>query len=138
MKILISKCLLGCNCRYDGKNCLNEKVVALQKDNEVFAICPEVEGGLPTPRQPGERVNDKVMAKNGADVTNEYMKGAQIALDIAKRENIDLAVLKSKSPSCGTGLIYDGTFTGGKIPGNGVTSELLQKNGFKVITEEEL
>lgn len=138
MKILVSKCLLGYNCRYKGDNCVNAKVVELAKENEVFAICPEVEGGLPTPRDPSERVADKVFSKAGKDVTQEYEKGAEIALKMAQENNVDLVIFKANSPSCGCGIIYDGTFSGNKIPGNGVATELLLKNGFRVITEENL
>lgn len=138
MKILVSKCLLGYNCRYKGDGCLHEKVAALAKDNELIPVCPEQEGGLSTPRNPAERVNDKIISSAGVDVTKEYMKGANIALALAKENKVDFAVLKANSPSCGKGIIYDGTFTGNKIPGNGVTAELLMNNGFKVLTENDL
>ena len=95
-------------------------------------------GGLPTPRDPSEIVGDKVVSSAGKDVTVEYRKGAQTALYLAKLNHADFAILKAKSPSCGKGLIYDGTFTGNKIPGNGVTVSLLQKNGIPVYTEDEL
>ena len=138
MKVLVSNCLLGINCRYKGDNCKNEKVLEFLKDKEVIGICPEVEGGLPTPRDPSEIVNDKVISKAGKDVTYEYKKGASIALKLAQENNVDLVLFKAKSPSCGSGLIYDGTFTGNKIPGNGIAADLLIKHGFKVITEEDL
>lgn len=138
MKILVSKCLLGINCRYKGDNCFNEKIAALAKDNELIGVCPEVEGGLSTPRNPSEIVNDKVISSAGKDVTAEYKKGAEIALKLAQDNKVDLVIFKAKSPSCGKGLIYDGTFTGNKIPGNGIAAQLLIDNGFKVITEEDL
>ena len=138
MKILVSKCLLGYNCRYKGDNCINSKVLELAKENEIIGVCPEVEGGLPTPRDPSERVADRVFSKAGKDVTQEYEKGAEIALKLAQDNNVDLVIFKAKSPSCGCGIIYDGTFSGNKIPGNGVATELLLKNGFRVITEENL
>ncbi len=138
MKVLVSNCLLGINCRYKGDNCKNEKVLEFLKDKEVIGICPEVEGGLPTPRDPSEIVNDKVISKAGKDVTYEYKKGASIALKLAQDNKVDLVLFKAKSPSCGSGLIYDGTFTGNKIPGNGIAADLLIKHGFKVITEEDL
>ncbi len=138
MKVLVSKCLLGYDCRYKGDNCKNDKVLEFLKDKEVIGVCPEQEGGLPTPRDPGERVGNKVISNKGKDITAEYQKGAQIALKLAQDNNVDLVLFKAKSPSCGKGLIYDGTFTGNKIPGNGVTSELLLSHGFKVITEEDL
>lgn len=138
MKILVSDCLLGHNCRYCADNCKNDAVLALGEKYQIVGVCPEQVGGLSTPRPPAERVGDKIIAKTGADVTAEYTKGAQIALQLAKDNQIAFAVLKSKSPSCGKGLIYDGTFTGGKVEGNGVTTELLLANGFTVYTEEEL
>ena len=138
MKVLVSKCLLGFNCRYKGDNCKNDKLLEFLKDKEVIGVCPEVEGGLPTPRDPSERVANKVISSKGKDVTVEYQKGAEFALKLAQDNNVDLVIFKAKSPSCGCGLIYDGTFSGNKIPGNGVTTELLLKNGFRVITEENL
>lgn len=138
MNILVSKCLLGYNCRYKGDNCKCDKVLALSKNYNIIPICPEQDGGLPTPRDPGEIVNGKVISSKGIDITEEYKKGAENALKLAKENNIEFAVLKAKSPSCGKGLIYDGTFSGNKIPGNGITAQLLLDNGFKVITDEEL
>ncbi|MBQ7638540.1 MAG: DUF523 domain-containing protein [Clostridia bacterium] len=136
-KILVSACLLGCECRYDGKSCKNDAVLALKAEHTLFPVCPEQLGGLPTPRQPSERQGDKVVMKTGVDVTNEYMKGANEALRIAKTLNIKKAVLKANSPSCGKGVIYDGSFTGRKCPGNGVTAQLLSENGIEVFTESE-
>jgi len=136
--IIVSKCLLGYNCRYDGQNCLSEKVCKFCEGHTVIEICPEVDGGLPTPRTPSERVGCKVLMKDGRDVTSEYNIGARKALEEAIAQKADFAILKTKSPSCGKGLIYDGSFTGNKIPGNGVTAELLLANGIPVYTEEEL
>ena len=138
MKILVSKCLLGENCRYKGDNCKSDKVLAYLEGHEIIPICPEQAGGLAIPRDPSEIVGNRVISKSGKDVTAEYQKGASIALKLAQKNKVDLVILKAKSPSCGVGLIYDGTFTGNKIPGNGVTADLLIKNGFKVITEEDL
>lgn len=139
MKILVSKCLLGYNCRYKGDNCLNDKVKALsQKGYEFVGICPEQDGGLPTPRDPGEIVGDKVLTKEGKDITAEYRKGAEHALQLAKSEGITMAVLKSKSPSCGCGKIYDGTFSGTLKNGNGITAQLLLDNGIKVVSDDTL
>ena len=138
MKILVSKCLLGENCRYKGDNCKSDKVLAYLEGHEIIPICPEQAGGLPTPRDPSEIVGDKVISKAGKDVTYEYKKGASIALKLAQENNVDLVLFKAKSPSCGSGLIYDGTFSGNKIPGNGIAADLLIKNGFKVISEEDL
>ena len=130
MKVLVSKCLFGFNCRYKGDNCKNDKLLEFLKDKEVIGVCPEVEGGLSTPRDPSERVANKVISSKGKDVTAEYQKGAEFALKLAQDNNVDLVIFKAKSPSCGCGLIYDGTFSGNKIPGNGVTTELLLNNGF--------
>ena len=138
MKILVSNCLLGVNCRYDGKNCLSSKVMKFLKGNEVIGVCPEDAEGLPTPRQPSEIVGNKVFAKDGVDVTKEYMAGANYALQLAKNKKVDLVLLKSHSPSCGKGVIYDGTFSGKFTRGDGVTAKLLEENGFKVITEEDI
>ncbi len=138
MKVLVSNCLLGINCRYKGDNCKNDKVIKFLKDKEVIGVCPESAGGLPIPRDPSEIVGNKVLSKSGKDVTAEYKKGAEFALKLAKENKVDLVIFKAKSPSCGHGIIYDGTFTGNKIPGNGITTQLLLDNGFKVITEEDL
>lgn len=137
-KIIVSSCLLGCNCRYKGDNCLNDRIISLTPKNTIVPVCPEQMGGLSTPRDPAERVNDRVISSAGRDVTAEYCKGAQAALYFAKLNNVDCAILKAKSPSCGKGLIYDGTFTGAKIPGNGVTVELFENAGIKVFSEDEL
>lgn len=138
MKILVSSCLLGENCRYKGDNCKNEKVLALKGEHELIGVCPEVMGGLSTPRAPSERVGDKVLSSEGKDVTENYRAGAEAALKIAKREKVDYCIFKAKSPSCGCGKIYDGTFSGKLVEGNGVTSELFLKNGFSIKTEESL
>lgn len=139
MKILVSACLLGCRCRYDGKSMPNEKVLDLAKENVLIPVCPEQMGGLTTPRNPSERQkNGAVIMNDGTDVTENYMRGAKIALEIAEINNIDFAIMKAKSPSCGKGLIYDGTFTGTLTEGNGCAVDALLKAGYKVITEKEL
>ena len=138
MKILVSSCLLGENCRYKGDNCRNEKVLALKGEHELIGVCPEVMGGLSTPRAPSERVGDKVLSSEGKDVTENYRAGAEAALEIAKKEKVDYCIFKAKRPSCGCGKIYDGTFSGKLVEGNGVTSELFLKNGFSIKTEESL
>ncbi|MCH5198929.1 MAG: DUF523 domain-containing protein [Oscillospiraceae bacterium] len=137
-KILVSACLLGCNCRYDGKSCLNENIIALKKKHTLIPVCPEQLGGLETPRSPSERQGDKVIMKTGEDVTAEYMRGAQETLRLANLFNIKKAILKANSPSCGKGIIYDGSFSGQKCSGNGVTAELFMKNGITVCSEEEI
>lgn len=137
-KILVSACLFGNNCRYKGDNCLSEKLLDLGKDNVLIPVCPEQLGGLPTPRHPAERVYEKVISDIGVDVTEEYNRGANLAVEIAKANAVDYCVLKANSPSCGKGVIYDGTFTGGKREGNGVTVDKLLAEGFTVVTENEL
>lgn len=137
-KILVSACLLGIDCKYSGGNNLNEKVLEYIKDYEVIPVCPEIMGGLSTPRPPSERIGDKVLNNQGTDVTNEYTKGALETLKLAKLFNVKKALLKAKSPSCGKGKIYDGTFTSILIDGNGVTVDLLESNGIEVISEQDL
>ena len=136
--ILVSSCLLGCACRYKGDDCKNEKILELAKEHILLGVCPEQMGGLETPRDPSEIVGDKVLSCAGRDVTAQYQKGAEAALYLAKLNHVDFAILKAKSPSCGKGLIFDGTFTGNKIPGNGVTVSLLLENDIPVYTEDEL
>ena len=139
MDILVSACLLGTPCRYDGASRPCGELARLEVlGHRLIPVCPEVMGGLPTPRDPAERQGDKVISCTGKDVTKEYTKGAETALYFAKLNHVDFAVMKAKSPSCGKRLIYDGTFTGNKIPGNGVTVELLNANGIPVFTEDEL
>lgn len=137
-KILVSACLLGIDCKYSGGNNLNEKVLEYIKDYEVIPVCPEIMGGLSTPRPPSERIGDKVLNNQGTDVTNEYTKGALETLKLAKLFNVKKALLKAKSPSCGKGKIYDGTFTSTLIEGNGVTVDLLESNGIEVTSEQDL
>ena len=137
-KLICSACLLGCECRYKNDGCKNEELLALAAGHVLIPVCPEQLGGLPTPRNPAEIQGDKVISCVGDDVTAQYRKGAETALYLAKLNGAAKAVLKAKSPSCGKGLIYDGTFTGGKVAGNGVTAELFLKNGIAVYTEDEL
>ncbi|MBO7703895.1 MAG: DUF523 domain-containing protein [Solobacterium sp.] len=136
-RIIVSGCLLGLECRYKGDGCRNERVLALGKTHTLIPVCPEQMGGLPTPRIPSERVDDRILSAKGADVTEQFAKGADTALAIAKLTGADFAVFKTNSPSCGKGTIYDGTFTGGKKPGNGVTAELFLANGIPVYTEDD-
>ena len=136
-RILVSSCLLGSQCRYKGDGCRCEKVLALAENHILIPVCPEQMGGLATPRDPSERVNDKVMSCKGRDVTEQFRKGAENALFLAQLNHVDFAVFKANSPSCGKGIIYDGTFTGGKKEGNGITADLLLENGIPVFTEDE-
>ncbi len=137
-KILVSACLLGYPVRYDGKCKLNEKIKELAKDNVLIPICPEILGGLSTPRLKSEIKDKRVVRCDGTDVTFNYNRGANIALDIAKINNVDYCILKSKSPSCGKGLIYDGNFNGTLIKGYGITCRLLMDNGFVVFDEKDI
>lgn len=146
--IIVSACLCGINCKYSGGNNLDEKVLKMFKEGKAIPVCPEQLGGLTTPRLPQEIVSGsgedvlvnkaKVISIDGINRTNEYIKGAQEVLKIAKSCNADLAILKADSPSCGTYEIYDGTFSGRKINGSGVTAALLKQNGIKVISENEI
>jgi len=137
-KLLVSACLLGVPCRYDGKSVPCEAVIGLMKDCFLVPVCPEILGGLPTTRTPAERVGEQVIARDGRDVTAEYQRGAQQALYLAQLYGCKRAILKSKSPSCGCGQIYDGTFSGRLTEGIGLTAQLLAENGLDVQTEQEL
>jgi len=137
MKI-VSACLAGINCRYDGNSKPNEKVIELVKQGKAILVCPEQLAGLTTPRTPAEEKNEKIITKDGKDLTKEFQKGAQEALKIVKLSNCKEAILKAKSPSCGCGKVYDGSFTGKLISGDGVFTKLLKENNIKVITEEDL
>ena len=136
--ILVSACLLGIGCRYDGKHKANHEVIRLAEKYNLIPVCPEIYGGLPTPRIPSERIGDKVMMKDGRDVTDNYKRGALEALELCRIYNIRTAILKERSPSCGKGEIYDGTFTGALTERDGVTAELLMKEGIRVIGESEI
>lgn len=137
-KILVSACLLGIPCRYDGKSNPNQEVISLKDKFELIPICPEVLGRLPTPRIPAEIQGERVVRSDGVDVTLEYTEGAKKALEIAKEKDCDLAILKAKSPSCGNREIYDGTYTKTLIKGKGITVKLFEKNGITVINESEI
>ena len=138
MRIMVSACLMGENCKYNGGNNLSEKVLNYVKGHEVITVCPEVMGGLPTPRVPAEIVNGIVTNKEGIKVDTEFRKGAGMALEIAKENQVDLVILQSRSPSCGQKQIYDGTFSGKKIDGQGVFAKMLMENGFQVVDVENL
>lgn len=138
MRILVSACLLGCHCRYDGSHRACEAVAQLREKHQLIPVCPEQLGGLATPRLPSEIVGDKVMAQDGSDVSLAFQKGAHETLKLARLLGCDTAILKSGSPSCGYGEIYDGTFTGGKRPGKGVTAALLEHAGLRVLNEEQV
>ena len=136
--LLVSACLLGTPCRYDGKSKAYPGIDALRKKYNLIPICPETLGGLPTPRTPSERVGDRVLMQDGTDVTENYKNGAKKAYEIAKKFNSSKALLKAKSPSCSKSGIYDGSFTRTLIDGMGVAAEYLASNGITVYSEEEI
>src|SRR5690554_1028550 len=138
MNILISACLLGVNCRYDGSGKLIDEIVQLKENYNLIPVCPEVYGGLETPREVAEIMNGKVINLKGKDVSQNFIRGANETLHLAKLYNCKYAILKEKSPSCGFGQVYDGTFSGNLVKGNGYTAELLSKNGIKIIGESEI
>lgn len=140
MNILISACLLGENVRYDASNNKIDSTLfeSVLSSHTLFSFCPEVEGGLLTPRNPAEILNNKVFTNQNDDVTSAFELGAQKALDLCQKENIQVALLKAKSPSCGNEYIYDGTFSKQLISGMGITAKLLSQNGIKVFNEEQL
>lgn len=133
--ILVSACLLGVSCRYDGKSKPNENVIALKDRYNIIPVCPEIMGGLPTPRTASEIQGCQVVMGNGTNVTKEYRKGAEEVLRLCRLFGCKRAVLKEKSPSCGFGKVYDGTFSGKLIDGNGITAKLLMENGIEVFGE---
>ena len=137
-KIIVSGCLLGCDCRYKGDNCKCDELLELAENHTLIPVCPEQLGGLCTPRNPAEIVGDKVISNHGKDVTYEYTKGAEMALYIAKTNNADAVVFKANSPSCGKGKIYDGSFSGTLTDGNGVAAECLMERGIRVFGESEI
>ncbi len=146
--ILVSSCLAGLEVRYDGKHSLHDQIKRLVAEKKAITICPELSGGFSIPREPAEIIGGdgydvldgkvKVIDKSGKDVTDLYIKGAHATLKIAKELKASLVVLKENSPSCGSSMIYDGAFMGNKIAGDGVTSALLKRSGFRVISEEQL
>lgn len=136
--ILVSRCLLGDACRYDGTAKPCPAVIALAAHYTLVPVCPESDGGLPTPRPPAERQGDRVVNRAGEDVTAPYARGAGLALAAAQENRVALAVLKSRSPACGRGRIYDGTFTGTLCAGDGVCAARLLAAGIPVFTEDDL
>jgi len=140
-KILISACLLGENVKYDGgHNSIvdNPFINKLLKLDMLIPFCPEVEGGLETPRVPVEIIDNKAINQIGEDKTSYFNQGAQKTLELCKKHNIKYAILKFRSPSCGSGQIYDGTFSHTLVSGDGISTKLLKENNIKVFTEKEL
>ena len=137
-RVLVSACLLGAACRYDGKSQALTELDALLKRCEPIPVCPEQLGGLPTPRTPSERLGGRVISREGVDVTDAFTRGATETLQLANRLGVKLALLKARSPSCGSREIYDGTFTGRTIPGQGATAEALTAAGIAVYDESRI
>ena len=138
MKIMVSACLLGENCKYNGGNNRNEELIRRLSGHTVIPVCPEVLGGLPVPRVPAEIVDGVVTNREGVSVDEAFRRGAAAALETALREQPDIIILQSRSPSCGVKQIYDGTFSGSLIPGMGVFAEMVKKAGFRVADAEDL
>ena len=138
MRILVSACLLGVCCRYDGQSKACPAVLKLLNDHELIPICPEQLGGLPTPRPPAEIQGSKVINREDVDLTAQYQKGAEEAARLFQLLRCDCAILKARSPSCGCGEVYDGSFSGTLVPGDGITAQALNRLGIRVLTEETL
>ena len=138
MVILVSACLLGENCKYNGGNNRNERVLRYVQGHEVISVCPEVLGGLPCPRKPVEWVGERVLTRDGDDCTENFRLGVQKALDIIGDKHIDLAILQSRSPTCGVKQIYDGTFSGVRIDGMGALARALHERGIPLMDAEDV
>ena len=138
MTILVSACLLGANCKYNGGNNRSERVLRYVDGHEVIAVCPEMLGGLPCPRKPVEWVVDRVLTRDGDDCTAAFRLGVQRALDAIGDRHVDLAILQSRSPTCGVKQIYDGTFTGTRIDGMGALARALQARGIPLMDAEDV
>ena len=134
-RILVSACLLGVYCRYNGERKQMDGIERLMERAELIPVCPEILGGLPTPRPAAERVGNRVMNREGADVTEAYRRGAEETLRLAELFGAKMALLKERSPSCGMGKIHDGSFLGRIVDGSGVTAELLAAHGISVYGE---
>lgn len=137
MKILVSACLIGINCKYNGGNNLNPGLVRYLEEHDIVPVCPELLGKRPVPRPPVEIVDGVVREKDGTSRDEAFRKGAEEGLQLAREQKVDLAILQSRSPSCGVNRIYDGTFSGTTVPGHGVFADLLIRNGIKVIDIED-
>ena len=138
MRILVSACLLGVRCRYDGESKMCPAVLDLAKEHELIPVCPEQLGGLPTPRTPAEIQGERVVTRDGRDVTKEYQKGAEEAARLYQLLRCDCAILKARSPSCGCGQVYDGSFSGTLTPGDGTAARTLKRLSVPVATEESI
>jgi len=137
MKILVSACLLGLECRYNAESRPDARVLALAERHSLIPVCPEQLGGLATPREPAELCGGRVLTRSGADVTEPFERGAAGALKLAETLGCGCAVLKSRSPSCGRGRIHDGSFSSALVPGDGLTARKLLDAGIRVYTEDD-
>ena len=138
MRIVVSACLLGENCKYNGGNNFNERVLRYVAGHEVIPVCPEMLGGLPCPRKPVEWVGDRVLTKDGDDCTENFRLGVQRAMEIIADKRVDLAILQSRSPTCGVKQIYDGTFSGVRIDGQGALARALKERGIPLMDAEDV
>ncbi len=138
MTILVSACLLGENCKYNGGNNRNERVLRYVQGHEVIPVCPEVLGGLPCPRKPVEWVGERVLTRDGDDCTENFRIGVQRALEVISDQQVDLAILQSRSPTCGVKQIYDGTFSGVRIAGQGALAKALAARGIPLMDAEDV
>ena len=138
MRILVSACLMGVGCRYDGKSNQLPQLEQLMKQHTCIPVCPEIFGGLPTPRVPAERQGSKIMTQDGQDVTQQFVQGTAEVLRLADLYHCKAALLKERSPSCGSGQIYDGTFTKTLTEGDGLTAEMLKRKGIAVYGESQI
>ena len=136
--IIVSACLAGVQCRYNGQACSTPELIEMVNKGEAISLCPEILGKLPTPRLSVEQCDGKFLSRDGQDLTNEYVAGAKIALNIAQLVGCKKAILKSKSPTCGCGMIYDGTFSGRLIKGDGIFCKLLKEQNIEVYTEKQM
>jgi len=136
--IVVSACLAGVECRYDGQAFPVSLVIQMVKKGQAIPLCPEILGNLPVPRLSVEQCGSKIVSREGHDVTVNYVTGAKIALHIAKLVGCKKAILKSKSPTCGCGMIYDGTFSGKLIEGEGIFTKMLRQENIEVYTEDEI
>ena len=138
MTILVSACLLGENCKYNGGNNRNERVLRYVAGHEIIPVCPEMLGGLPCPRKPVEWVGDRVLTRDGDDCTENFRLGVQRAMDVIASKHVDLAILQSRSPTCGVKQIYDGTFSGVRVDGMGALARALKERGIPLMDAEEV
>ncbi|WP_099469958.1 DUF523 domain-containing protein [Konateibacter massiliensis] len=138
MNILVSACLLGVECRYDGTGKLVKEIECLKEKHNLIPVCPEIYGGLSTPREPAEKCGNAVLTRTGKDVTYHYEKGAEEVLKLAKMFDCSVAILKKRSPSCGSGEVYDGTFAGRLVKGDGILTKRLKENKIQVFGEGDI